>query len=275
MSAAGGPEEENDESVCEAGARARALGMHVWLKPQLWTRGWVGELQFTPSGWNRFFDRYRAMTLHYALLAQREGFDGLLVGHELVTATLQFPDRWRALIADTRRIYTGTLSYGANWGDEVNGITFWDALDLVSVSFYTPLADKPTRSSGTLEAGATRALKDLRAVGARWHRPVLLSEIGYAPTAGAPVRPGEEREGPIDLEAQRACYDAVVRALEPELWVAGAMWWKWFSSPDMGGPADASFSPRGKPAEAVMNRAFSEWQGRPVRVPEAAGGRGK
>src|SRR6266568_8155528 len=42
-SAAGGADQESDEAVCEAGARARELGLRVWLHPHLWTRGWVGD----------------------------------------------------------------------------------------------------------------------------------------------------------------------------------------------------------------------------------------
>ena len=268
-SATGGTDEESDEAICEAGARARALGLRVWLKPHLWTRGWAGDLAFGPSGWDRFFESYRVFILHYALLAEREGFDGLVVGHELASSTLAFPDRWRQLIGEVRRVYHGTLTYDANWGDEVKGIAFWDALDLVSVSFYDPLAAKPTRSVPELAAGATKALAGLRGIATRAHRPVLLSEVGYAPFEGAPVRPWEEHRGAPDLETQRACYEAVVRALAPCDWVAGAMWWKWFSTDRIGGPADASFTPRGKPAQQVMTRAFAEWQRRPVRVPAA------
>lgn len=267
-SAAGGTEEESDEAICEAGARARALGLRVWLKPHLWTRGWVGDLAFGPQGWQRFFESYRVFVLHYALLAEREGFDGLVVGHELASASLGFPDRWRAIIGEVRRVYHGTLTYDANWGDEVKGITFWDALDLVSVSFYDPLAARPTVSVAELQAGAAKALGGLRAVAARTHRPVLLAEVGYAPFEGAPVRPWEEHRGSPDLETQRACYEAVVRALAPCDWVAGAMWWKWFSTDRIGGPSDPSFTPRGKPAQQVMSRAFAEWQRRPVRVLE-------
>lgn len=272
-SADGGTEEESDEAICEAGARARALGLRVWLKPHLWTRGWVGDLAFGTTGWQRFFESYRVFILHYALLAEREGFDGLVVGHELASASLGFPDRWRQLIGEVRRVYHGTLTYDANWGDEVKGIAFWDALDLVSVSFYDPLAAKPTRSVTELTAGAAKALAGLRALAARTHRPVLLSEVGYAPYAGAPVRPWEEHRGSPDLETQRACYEAVVRALSPCDWVAGTFWWKWFSTDRIGGPADASFSPRGKPAQQVMVRAFGEWKSRPVRVPAATAGR--
>jgi len=270
-SSEGGVDEETDEAIAEAAARAHALGMRVWLKPHLWTRGWIGELDFGASGWPRFFERYRAFILHYALLADREGIDGLVVGHELVSASLQFPDRWRALIAEVRRVYGGTLTYGANWGEEVQGIAFWDALDVVGVSFYDPLAKQPTRSVATLRGGARRALEDLHAIAVRVHRPVLLVELGYAPLPEAAVRPWEERNGPPDLETQRACYQAVVEALDGDTWVAGAFWWKWFSCGDAGGPRDVSFSPRGKPAEQVMVRALRSWQNRAVQPPRPAG----
>jgi hypothetical protein len=262
-----GPDQESDEALCEAAARARAAGLRVWLKPHLWTRGFVGDLEFGPAGWPTFFAGYREFILHHALLAEREGMDGLVIGHELTTAALGHPERWRALIAEVRRVYRGTLTYGANWGEEVRGIAFWDALDVIGVSFYTPLADTPTRDVSRLEAGARRALADLRTVARRAGRPVLILEAGYAPHAGTAVKPWEDRGGARDLQAQRACYEALVRALGPETWVAGVHWWKWFSDAAMGGPGDASHTPRGKPAEMEMRRAFTAWKGRPVTPP--------
>ena len=262
-----GPDEESDESIVECASQARLMGQRVWLKPHLWTRGWVGELQFTPRGWDQFFERYREFMLHWALLAERERIDGLFVGHELVSSTRAHPEKWRALIADVRRVYSGTVSYGANW-DEVQHIGFWDALDVVGVSFYFPLADKPTRDPATLRAGAKKALASLRPLAERTGRPVLLSEVGYAPMSGAAVRPWDEGDGPIDLQTQRACYAAVIDALEREEWIAGVFWWKWFTSAGSGGPTDASFTPRGKPAQQELVRALRDWQGRPVRLPQ-------
>lgn len=269
--AEGGPGEESDEAVAEAAARARESGLRVWLKPHLWTRGFVGELEFGAAGWPRFFERYREFILHYALLAEREGMDGLVLGHELTTAALGHPRRWRALIAEVRRVYHGTLTYGANWGEELRGVRFWDALDVVGVSLYTPLADAPTRDPARLRAGARRAVAELAEVARRAGRPALVLEAGYPPHAAAAVRPWEERGGARDLEAQRACYEALVDALEGERWVAGLFWWKWFSDGDAGGPADRSHTPRGKPAEAVMTRGFAAWRDRPVSPPPGPG----
>ncbi len=269
-SAQGGPDEETDEAVCEAAAQARARGLRVWLVPQLWTRGWVGDMEFAPGGWSRFFEQYRRLITHYALLAEREGIDGLAVGHELPSATLRFAPRWRALIGEVRRLYSGTLTYDANWDREAGTIEFWDALDVIGVSFYAPLAARPSRDPAVLADGARRALAPLRAVGARFGKPVLLLEAGYAATAMAPVTPWAEDRAQADPETQRACHEALVAALEPEDWVAGVLVWKWFSDSRLGGIHDAGFTPQGKPARQTIANAWHAWQGRPVRVPQPA-----
>lgn len=263
----GGPDGESDESLCEAVAGARARGLRVWLKPHVWTRGWAGELSFTPAGWTRFFDRYEALVLHWALLADREGIDGLFVGHELASSTAADPTRWRRIIGEVRQVYGGLVSYGANW-DEVERIPFWDALDVVGVSFYTPLAATPTRDPAALRAGATRALAGLERIARRTGRPVLLAEVGYPPHPDAAVRPWDSGRGAEDLAMQRECLAAAVAAMDPCEWLAGAYFWKWGSSDRTG---DDPYDPRGRPAGKVVTDALRFWQGRPVRVPIVRG----
>src|SRR5262245_49246928 len=267
-----GPDGESDEAVAEAAANARAAGLKVWLHPHLWSRGWVGELSFSASGWQRFHEQYRELVLHWALLAERERFDGLYVGHELASSTARDPARWRALIADVRKVFRGLLSYGANW-DEVALVPFWDALDVIGVSLYTPLAERPTSDPRALRKGADRALADLSRVSRRFGRPVMVSELGYPPSADAAVRPWEEPATAGDPEAQRACFEAMLAALDPCEWVAGVFVWTWGS----GARARDPFDVRGRPAEPVVAGALRAWQGRPVRVPapEAAPPRAK
>ncbi|HUK63807.1 MAG TPA: hypothetical protein VLV15_10740 [Dongiaceae bacterium] len=261
-----GPEGESDEAVAEAAARAHARGLKVWLVPRLWTRGWVGDLRYTPSGWTAFFERYRELLLHEALLAERERIEGLMVGDELASATAADPGRWRALIGEVRRVYDGTLCYAASGADEASRIDFWDALDLVGVSFREPLATSPTVDTRTLREGAHRALATLRPVATRWRRPVLLTAAGYPAVVTAAVRPWDETGDP-DPEAQRACLEALVAALEPDTWIAGVHWWMWSSADRSGGPLDPGFTPRGKPAEAVLRGSLAAWAERPVTIP--------
>jgi len=259
-----GPDGESDEAVAEAAARAHALGLRVWLKPHVWTRGWAGDLAFGASGWTRFFTAYQEVLLHWALLAEREGIDGLFIGHELASATAASPARWRDLAGSVRRVYGGLVSYNANW-DEAARVPFWDALDVIAVSFYSPLAEKRTRDERALRRGADRAVATLAPLARRYGRPVLIAELGYAPSPDAPLRPWEEPAAATDPEMQRACLAAAVAALDAPEWLAGAFFWKWGSAAEGRDP----FDPRGRPAEAVVKGALQGWQGRPVRVPRA------
>lgn len=265
-SARGGVDEETDEAVAEAAARARALGLRTWLAPRLWARGPASDLSFPAGDWPRFFARYREFLLHWALLAERERIDGLVVGHELASSTALHPDRWRALIADVRAVYTGTLTYAATPAEAAR-VPFWDALDLVGVTFGAPLAAAPTRDPAVLRAGAGRLLAGLAPVAKRFGRPLLVAGAGYPALAHAAVRPRETAGGAPDPEAQRACYEAVVEALDGPDWVAGMLWSSWPSGGAGEDAAGAALSPRGRPAEAVVRAAFARWVERPVRVP--------
>ena len=266
-----GPDGESDEAVCEAAARAHALGMRVWLKPQVWTRGWEGTITFNSAGWRQFFSGYDEILIHWALLAEREGLDGLFVGHELSSSTAADPERWRDMIGRVNRVYTGPLSYDANW-DEVARVPFWGALDLIGVSFYAPLADRPTHDPGQLQAGAIKALAALHEVARRAGRPVLIAELGYPPTVTAAQRPWDGTAAPADPELQRLCLEAAIAAMDPQEWLAGAFFWRWGSGPR---GHDDPFDPRGLPAEDVITRALKNWQGRPVRAPAAPAPAGK
>jgi hypothetical protein len=267
-SADGGVDEETDEAVCEAAARAHALGLHVMLTPQLWTRGGPGALNPSASEWPRFFDQYRTFLLHYAVLAQRERMEALVVGHELTNAALAFPDRWRAMIGEVRRVYSGSITYGANWDHEAESVPFWDACDLIGVSFFHPLAERSGASPDAMTEAARKALESLHALAVRSHRPVVMIEAGYAATADAAVRPWEEpRAAAVDPEAQRRAFAALLRAMQDEDWLAGVYIWKWPSGGDAGGRGDQSFSPRGRPAQALIGSAFAAWSRRAVVVP--------
>lgn len=266
VSATGGPDEETDEAVGEAAARAAALGMRVWLAPRLWAREPVAGLEFATDEWPRFFAAWREVVLHWALFAERERIDGLVVGCGMASSTARYPEKWLALIADVRRVYTGTLTYEASW-DEVARVPFWEALDLVGVDFGAPLASGPAREPATLRAGAQKAVASLLPVARRFRRPVLVSALGYPALAAAAARPRLDGGSAPDPEAQRACDAAAAEALDGPDWIAGVLWWRWPTDAAGEGPAGGVFSPRGRPAEPVVRGTFTRWAGRPVRVP--------
>jgi hypothetical protein len=250
--------DETDDRVARTIREARRLGLATVLKPQLWSHGtWTGDIAFSDeAAFRRWMASYRLFILHHARLAELEHADLLVIGTELGGLTGR-EAAWRALIRDVRGVWSGPLTYAANWGEEVERIGFWKDLDYVGVNFYYPLVSKAGEPP---RAGSPR-LRELEAILARLAkrhgRPVLFTEVGYAASSAAPLEPWKEENGALDPEMQARCYEVVFRSFYRKPWLAGLSWWKW-PSPGRGSSRDPSFSPLGKPALAVLEH----WYGR-------------
>ena len=94
---------------------------------------------------------------------------------------------WRALIARVRSVYTGRLTYAANY-DHYPEIGFWDQLDVIGVNAYFELwpIELPLDADEPLDRHLREAwdehLEDLDAFRHRRglpDRPVLFTELGY------------------------------------------------------------------------------------------------
>ncbi|HET9951407.1 MAG TPA: hypothetical protein VFS09_06390 [Candidatus Eisenbacteria bacterium] len=265
---------ESDSGVVELARMAHARGMRVALKPHLWVTGGgaskLAELDpGSAAGWRSWFASYRAFLLRYAALAESAHVDLLIVGAELTRASTRHPDEWRALIAETRRVYRGPLTYAANWYEEAEGIAFWDALDYISVQAYYPLAEKGGADRAALERGWSAPLRTLEALHEKWGKKVIFTEVGWKSTADAAVRPWEWTEDSSQLlsrvstRAQADAYDAFFRAVWPKPWFAGAFVWKWYGRHERaGGADDIDFTPQNKPAEGVIARAYGAVAGK-------------
>jgi len=249
---------ESDERVTRVIRDAHARGLSVLLKPQIWVRrSWPGAIAMdTEDGWVRFFRYYGEWIQRYARLAQREGVEVLSVGVELQAASRRTAE-WRALIAQVRAVYSGALVYAANWYDEFDRVEFWDALDYVGVDAYFPLSEDADASDAELAEGAERAAVRMAEVSARWHRPVLITEIGFGSTRAPWRMPHSSDGGAVaSPEDQARAYRATTEALRNRRWLEGAFWWKWPSHGRVPSPEDRGFSPLGKPAEAVLGAWF-------------------
>ncbi|HEX6839721.1 MAG TPA: hypothetical protein VF334_24250, partial [Polyangia bacterium] len=167
---------ESDERMRREVAHAHALGIKVALKPHLWIRHgeWQGDLQFgNDDAWRAWFNSYRAFILRYAALAERDGYDMLVIGTELKSATACDPECWRALIAELRGVYHGPLTYAANW-DEAERVPFWSALDFIGVDAYAPIADKSGAAEPALCVAWSALARRLEALSQRTHKRVIL-----------------------------------------------------------------------------------------------------
>ncbi len=256
-------------------ADAAARGMAVVLKPQLWLgrdagEHWSATIGFeTEKGWQAWEANYRRLILHHARTAEEIGSPLFVVGTELGRAAREREAFWRSLIAEVRGVFSGELTYAANWHDDLEHIRFWDALDVVAVQAYFPLAESKDAVPGVEALVAAWAPHErmLREIAEREGKPVLFTEVGYRPMPFAAAEPWESgrREGvEPDPAAQARLYEAFFRALWDEPWFAGAVLWKWVVPPERPHRwhrfdwVATSYSFRGRPAEAVVARWFGK-----------------
>jgi len=259
---------ENDESVIHAATTARRLGMAVMIKPHMWIHGsWPGAVEMGDADeWARFFDYYWRWIRHYAVLAEMYDLELLCAGVEMSQTTVGHEPEWREIFARLRRIYKGRITYAANWGEEVENVTFWDSLDFVGVNCYYPLSDVAQPSDAQLQLGVESALDRIDEVARRNGKRVLITEVGFTSSPTPWVKPYERnwRSAP-DEEAQVRCYRAFVRGLAGRSAYAGVYWWKWPSFLEYGGPRHSGYTPNGKKAELVVR----EWLGKDSRAGDA------
>lgn len=239
---------ESDEGVENLARMAHALGMKVFLKPQLWVRGGSPtRLDFPdPGGRERWFRSYGEFLDHYARLAARIHADLFCVGVELARLS-QYDEEWRELIAQVRQIYPGPLVYAANFGRDFQEVRFWNDLDYVGLDEYYPLP--ASLSTETL-------VRRVERVAVEYRRPVLFTEVGFPSLVDAEREPWNDSPRPLSLDEQARCYQAIFRAFYARRWFAGMYWWQ-VGSNGAGGSEDGSFTPWGKPAMDVVRAWYT------------------
>ncbi|MEO0468434.1 MAG: hypothetical protein AAF206_02345 [Bacteroidota bacterium] len=252
---------ENDASVMHAAAGARKLGMEVLLKPQIWFPGsWPGDVEMqNEADWKAFFRHYRKWITHYAMMAEVQRMENFCVGVEFVKATRSHPKEWRKLINDLRKLYSGRITYAANWGEEVEKLAFGDALDFIGANTYYPLSKDNNPSDEELLKGAREAMDRLEKVSRKFDKPVVLTEVGFRSLAGAWLEPHAESKGQSASDQDQArCYQALLQAASEREWVKGMYWWKWPSFMEYGHRNPHSFTPCGKAAENILAEYYQK-----------------
>jgi hypothetical protein len=246
-----------DADLIHAITYAHSLGMKVMLKPHVDLANdpahWRGEIGqgFTSSKWTAWFTSYNAFINHYAQLAQANSVEQFCIGTEL-SATEAHTTNWRAVASGVRGIYTGPLTYAANWGSETS-LSWWDAVDFIGVDAYYPLTDKNDPTVAELNAAWLPHVTTLASLASTWNKSILFTEIGYRSQDGANQHPWDwQLDGTLDFQEQADTYQAAFQSVFNQPWFAGFYWWSWETDPFQGGPCDDGYTPYDKPAEAVL-----------------------
>ena len=210
---------------------AREAGVQMFWKPHLAYWGsfeWRGKIRFDrKEHWDRFFTTYRDFVVDQARFAEAAGIPLFSVGLEYEETTGQ-EAQWREILAAVRAVYSGRVTYSANW-DRLDNVPFWDAVDLIGVQGYFPLSDAPNPSRRVLKRGWDEPLNRLRAMSKHYGKPVLFAEIGYDLSPSAASKPWlrDTHDTPASRALRLRLMEVALERLENEDFVEGMFWWKW------------------------------------------------
>ncbi|GMA37662.1 glycoside hydrolase family 113 [Demequina litorisediminis] len=248
------PDLVTDDEIREAAAHARELGLRVCLKPTVnvkdgtW-RAYIGFFDQDVPGeptWDEWFDEYEAYILHHAALAEEIGADLFCIGCEMVRADAR-EDRWRALAARVREVYSGPVTYNCDKYQE-DRLTWWDAVDVISASGYYP--------TGTWPEHLARIAPVVESHGGEF----LFIEAGCPSRDTSPARPNDwNMVGVPDQQAQADYLDEMLTATLGTPWVRGVALWDWPANlyPAEAGPSNDDYCMYGKTGAEVVRRHFS------------------
>lgn len=246
---------------------ANTYQFKIMLKPHIWlsnTSGgiWRSDIEMkSEEDWAKWFDSYENVMLSYARIAEELDIELFCIGTELKTPVMQKPERWLSFIRKVREVYSGKLTYGANWDAELRDFPFWAELDFIGVQAYFPIAKNRFPDLGELESGWQSHSASLKDLSERFNKPVLFTELGYKSTANAGIAPWEWNNlqnrfyMKISKKTQALCYQALFNTIWKEDWFAGLHVWQWHSRGKSEGENN-DFGLEGKPALNVVAKGF-------------------
>jgi hypothetical protein len=231
---------ETDRGVIHTAQLAKASGVKTMLKPHIWLRRskdkWRSDIAMnSDEEWDMWFESYSDWILHYAKVAEDNEIEALCIGTELYQTTSQHPDKWKAIIKDIRKIYSGKLIYAANWYKEYEEITFWGDLDYIGIQAYFPLSKKENPSHKDLIKSWSKHKIGLEKISKKYDKKIVFTEIGYKNTIDSAKEPWTWPQDmghsvQINENIQSKCYAALFESFWHEPWFDGLFIWKWFHS---------------------------------------------
>ncbi|MBC8048431.1 MAG: hypothetical protein H7Y00_16650, partial [Fimbriimonadaceae bacterium] len=252
---------ENDEAVIHSMYEAKKHSMTVLLKPQVWSwAGWTGHVKMeNEADWKLFFDYYTKWIIHYAMLAEMYDADIFCAGVEFQIATTTHEEQWKKLFREIRKIYSGKLTYAANWGYEFETLSFWDELDYMSINCYYPLSDKKEITDTALLNSFEKILDNIERYEKKYNKPLLFTEIGFKSIDYPWIQPhADNDEQNVNELSQKRCYEAMFKAMEDETWISGIYLWQFPTYMDYTEDNPKGFTPCGKLAEEVVQHYFTK-----------------
>lgn len=201
----------------------------------------------------RAFMEAQDQALHDWAAAVTFANDGLTVPQRLEKINARrarLLERWRQMIAEVRGVYSGELTYAANF-DNYADVAFWPELDVMGINAYFPLRQPSEPATfETFSTGWTDVFNEIETAQkqlAVTDMPIVFTELGYTRRAGTTTAPwawqgfemvGDEKQLtvwetlPFDRHeralAMTALRSAVAVGRRP---LVGLLYWKLTSKP--------------------------------------------
>lgn len=250
---------EKTEGIIASNKMANEYKMTVMLKPHLWVNHnfYTGNLDFaTEKEWKHWEADYEKYILDFAQLAQKEKIELFCFGTELGNSVSKRPEYWNQLIQKIKKIYTGKLTYAANW-DDFDKVPFWDQLDYIGIDGYFPLSEAENPSVEDLNAAWKKHIDKMDLVQKKFNKKILFTEFGYRNSNHAAEEPWTETKNEINNLAQANAYEALFQSMTQKKWFVGGFAWKWYADDyHKKSKNSVDYTPQEKPALETIKRWY-------------------
>ncbi|CAL2103978.1 Beta-1,4-mannanase lipoprotein precursor, family GH113 [Tenacibaculum sp. 190130A14a] len=252
---------ETNDGLKQYAKELKKESFKVMVKPQIWvSRGiYTGKIEMTSEeDWRTLEKSYEKFILGFAQTAKDINAEIFCIGTELEKFVEKRPAFWQELIQKIRKVYTGKLTYAANW-DEFKRTPFWKDLDFIGIDAYFPLSKKHSPSVEEFEEGWKKHKQEIVRVREEVNKPVLFTEYGYRSVHFTGKEPWDSNRvnGQVNLENQKNALQAIYNQFWKEDWFAGGFLWKWFINyHEVGGVDNNRFTPQNKPAEKIIKQNY-------------------
>ncbi len=240
--------------------QAKTLGFNVMLKPHIWveSQGWAGDFVLKEENdWFEWEKNYSNYILTYAKIAQKYQVPLLCIGTELRQVVKTRPLFWKQLIKDIKAVYSGKLTYAANW-DNYENVSFWEQLDYIGIDGYFPLSENKIQTLEDLDKKWQPWQKKLEELSSCYTKKILFTEYGYQSCTFNTKTPWDSPSKEVSEKCQDIAYKSFYKNIWKEDWCQGGFLWKWHLVTPNTSRKKAAFTPQGKLVIQTIKKAYQK-----------------
>lgn len=250
---------ESPLGISQQTIAAHESQLKVMVKPHIWVMsgGFTGNISLqTESGWKEWQKGYTEYIIEYAHVCESQQADMFCIGNELKSAVKQDPKYWNRLIDSVRTIYSGKLTYAANW-DNFEEIPFWNKLDVIGINAYFPISSDQNPDVKSIKKGWSKWINKIRVLKTKTGKPIVFTELGYRATSYCCKSPWDYSD---DTEKKESCQEMAYKTFFDHIFakeIEGVFIWKFFDHNDSHIERDL-YSPQNRSSWNIIIEKFKD-----------------